>query len=242
VPTNLVLTGGSGHDFEASTSALVDILDASGIASTVVEDPDLALAALADQPEAWDLVTVNALRWQMGLPRYAHLRDQWEFTLADEQAAALAHHVRSGGGLLACHTAAICFDAEPRWRDLLGGAWDWERSSHPPPGPVLVTPTPAAHDHPLTEGIGAFTVDDEVYGFLDLEPDIVPLLTSPHDGVDHPVLWARHVGQGKVVTDLLGHDAESVNHPDHAEILRRAGFWLTSSTTTRTLPPRSTTP
>ncbi len=63
----------------------------------------------------------------------------------------------------------------------------------------------------------------------DEEPGIVPLLTSEHGGRDHPVLWARPVGAGRVVTDLLGHDASSFAHPTHAEILRRAARWVAGS-------------
>lgn len=236
--SNLVITGGPLHDFDATTSALLGLLDGEAITSTVFDDPHRALTALRTDPGAWDLVTVNALRWQMTSPRHAHLRDEWAFTLDDDEAAALADHVRSGGGLLACHTAAICFDGEPRWRDCLGGVWDWDRSSHPPVGPALVTPTAAAADHPLTQGMTPFTIDDEVYGFLDLEPDVVPLLTSAHGGRDHPVLWARQLGQGRVVTDLLGHGNESMTHPDHAEILRRAARWLAPSPRTRPSPER----
>ena len=66
-----------------------------------------------------------------------------------------------------------------------------------------------------------FTTVDEVYGFLDVAPDVEPLLTSAHGGAEHPVLWARPVGAGRVVTDLLGHDVGAVTHPSHREVLRR---------------------
>jgi type 1 glutamine amidotransferase len=41
------------------------------------------------------------------------------------------------------------------------------------------------------------------------------------------VLWARSVGAGRVVTDLLGHDVAAMDHPSHRELLRRAAHWLT---------------
>ena len=41
-------------------------------------------------------------------------------------------------------------------------------------------------------------------------------------GIAHPLLWARAVGAGRVVTDLLGHGVESVTHPAHRTILQRA--------------------
>lgn len=224
--TNLVISGGPLHDFDATTGAIVAALHEVGVRSTVFDDPRAALASLAARPANWDLVTVNALRWTPSAPRHDHLRERWSFTLRDDEAELLHQHVRAGGGLLACHTAALCFDGHPAWAACLGATWDWERSSHPPLGPATISPTATAGQHPITEGIEAFATVDEVYGFLRAEPGLEPLLTSPHGGVDHPVLWAREVGLGRVVTDLLGHDAGAVEHPSHREVLQRAARWL----------------
>jgi len=229
VATNLIISGGPLHDFEATTAALVDVMSEVGVRSTVFDDPHRALAELADAPRAWDLVTVNGLHWRMGSDRHQSLRKRWSFTLGDNEARTLHQHVHTGGGLLACHTAAICFDAHPQWATCIGATWDWERSSHPPIGPARVEPTAAGRVHPLTRGTAGFTTIDEVYGFLDQAPDLVPLLTSAHGGSDHPVLWARTVGSGRVVTDLLGHDARAVTDRHHREILRRAARWLTNA-------------
>lgn len=223
---NLLISGGPLHDFAASTGALVDVLAGVGVHSTVFDDPRAALRALSDRPEAWDMVTVNGLHWGAASRRHAHLRDQWSFTLSDAEADAVDRYVRGGGSLLACHTAVICFDGDPRWAGCIGATWNWDRSSHPPLGPARIVATAAATAHPLTRGITEFTTIDEVYGFLDEAPDLVPLLTSSHGGRGHPVLWARSVGEGRVVTDLLGHDAAAMAQPVHLEILRRAARWL----------------
>lgn len=227
--TNLVISGGPLHDFARSTAALVGLLEGEGVCSTVVEDPRAGLRELAGRPDAWDMVTVNALAWRAQAERHAHLRDEWAFTLREDESVAIDRYVRGGGSLLACHAAVICFDGDPRWAACLGATWNWDRSMHPPQGPVDVRPTEAGAAHPLTAGAAGFTTVDEVYGFLDLAPDVEPLLTSAHGGVDHPVLWARPVGAGRVVTDLLGHDAAAMLEPTHCEILRRAARWLTEA-------------
>jgi type 1 glutamine amidotransferase len=232
VASNLLLSGGPIHDFAATSAALADVLAEAGVTSTTFDDPREALRALTDHPDSWDLVTVNALRWQIESERHSHLREQWSFTLRDDEAETIERHVRSGGGLLACHAAPICFDGDPRWASCIGATWNWDRSSHPPEGPALISPTPAGRDHPLTSGIAAFTIVDEIYGFLDQEADVEALLTSGHGGTDHPLLWARTLGQGRVVTDLLGHGAAAMAHPDHREILRRAARWLTTRSDT----------
>lgn len=227
MPTNLVISGGPLHDFAASSAVLVDALDGVGVRSCVIDDPRDGLRALVEHPGRWDLLTVNTLAWRAEAERHAHLRDEWAFTLRDDEARAIERHVRDGGGLLACHAAVISFDADPRWAECLGASWNWDRSMHPPLGEALVEPTPAGVEHPITRGIDAFSTVDEVYGFLDVAPEVEALLTSRHGGVAHPVLWARSVGRGRVVTDLLGHDAAAMDHPVHRELLGRAGRWLT---------------
>lgn len=226
---NLLLSGGPIHDFAASTGRLRDVLAAEGVESVVEDDLHRAIERLVDPGVVWDMVTVNALRWTMAGERHRDLRDEWAFVLTDHEADALAAHVRDGGGLLALHTAVICFDTRPVWHDTVGASWDWDRSAHPPLGEVVVTVTDAGREHPLTAGLESFSIVDEAYGFLREEPDLVPLLTAEHGGRDHPLLWARRVGTGRVVTDLLGHDASSVAHPIHAEILRRAARWVAGS-------------
>lgn len=223
---NLMISGGPLHDFDATSGVLTDLLAEVGLRSTLFDDPHEALHVLAERPESWDLVTVNALRWQMGAERHAHLRDRWAFTLRAGEAATLERYVRAGGGLLACHAAAICFDGDPAWVACIGATWSWDRSSHPPQGPALISPTATGRIHPITAGTAAFTTVDEIYGFLDYAPDLEPLLTSAHGGSDHPLLWARSLGRGRVVTDLLGHDASAMSQPDHRRIVRRAARWL----------------
>lgn len=228
---HLVLAGGPGHDFAGIGAALARLtaeVHGDEAVTVVLTDPAAVLDRLraveAGDEEPWGLLTVAALRWRMEAERYADQRDE-AYTLTDDDAAVIERHVAGGGGLLALHTAVICFDAQPRWRRLCGAAWDWEASSHPPAGPVPVVLTAAGRDHPLTVGLDDFTVQDEAYGFLDEDPDLVALLTSGHGGRDHPLLWAREVGAGRVVTDLLGHGPGSLAHPAHRTILERVLRW-----------------
>jgi len=229
---NLVLRGGPGHHFGATTAALVELGRELGVESTVVDDPTLAVrslrASLDGEGERVDVLTVNALRWRMDQPRYASEREAFAHRLGPDEAATLAEHVRRGGALLALHTAVICFDAHPTWRELCGAAWDWQRSSHPPEGPCAIRVTDAGRRHPVTAGLEDFVIEDEVYGDLDEVDGLVPLLTGAHGGRAHPVVWARDVGAGRVVTDLLGHGPASFAHPEHRRVLMGALTWATA--------------
>ena len=66
---------------------------------------------------------------------------------------------------------------------------------------------------------------DEVYGFLDWRGPVDVLATGHHTGTDHPVIWRRELGGGRVAVDLLGHDAGSYRDPRHAGVVRRLARW-----------------
>lgn len=222
---NLILTGGIRHPFVESAPALARILDAAGIHSEITTDIEDGAAKLSGG--AFDLVTVYALRWRMlGDEKYAPHRAEWAFSPSPAMRRALSDHVDNSGGLLGVHTAALCFDDWPEWRDLLGGIWVWGQSFHPPRGPVAARPTDRAH--PITSGLTAFESVDEVYSNLTLAADVVPLMTAQAnvgDARDWPALWARKVGRGRTVFDALGHDRAALEHPIHRRILARAALW-----------------
>ena len=250
---NLLLTGGPGpdHDFAALADAIVGALredsrvgtgssDAGGevIDTTIVTDPRQAFAMLRaahSNSDGFDLLTVNALRWQMGADRYASQRKKHAYSLGERDLDAVDALLARGGGLLAIHTAVICFDADPRWQRLLGASWDWERSSHPPMSAVKVSATPEAGTHAITRDVGSFVVDDEVYMDLAMEAETVALLSASASTQDarasspqlraSPVFWARQYGGGRVVTDLLGHNAASITNRHHSRLLRDSALW-----------------
>lgn len=226
---NLLLSGGPTHDFDVTSALLVELFAEAGVPTVVVDEPAEAVLVLREGAaggRAVSTFTVNALRWRMDEPRYADLRDRFAVSVTADQLATVDAFVREGGGMLAMHTAVICFDAAPRWRDLCGAAWDWGTSSHPEEGPVTVQVTDAGRDHPLTSGLEEFVVHDELYGFLDVAVDVEPLLVGTAGGSTQPVLWARELGRGRVVTDLLGHGPASLGHPEHRRLLGRAAAWL----------------
>ena len=219
----LILTGGIGHPFGTATPALQAALAEAGFASSATEDIEGGLAEAARA--APELLVVYALRWTMrGSEKYAPHRDKMGFSLSEAGRARLTAHVARGGGLLALHTAIVCFDDWPGWRDLIGAVWSWGRSSHPPYGPIEARPTGRAH--PIVAGAGALAMNDEVYGGLHAAGDLAPLLEAKAAaGGWHPVLWARTLGAGRLDVDALGHDAGAFAEPTHRRLVQRAALW-----------------
>lgn len=140
--------------------------------------------------------------------------------------AALAGLVADGVPLLALHASANAFHDAPGWSRLLGGRWVDHVSWHPPLGPARFDV--ADPDHPVTAGLGAVEAVDEQYLDLDVDPAAHVLLTTRHDGVDHPVVWVAP-GPGRVVYDALGHDVRSWASPGRRDLVRRTVRWLVGS-------------
>ena len=218
---NLILVGGIFHDFRASAEALSDVLAPLGIESRIEPDLDAGLASLATNPV--DLITVNALRWEMIGEKYDPYRESEAYSPPAATRAALANHLETGGALLGLHTASICFSDWPEWSQILGGRWAWGTSFHPPPERITVTPA----ERDGSDALPAFEVQDELYTDLTLEPGAEVLAYGRSEAMPkaQPVLWRHTVGPGRVIYDALGHDSASLLHPPHAKWLTESVAW-----------------
>ncbi|MCZ6616629.1 MAG: ThuA domain-containing protein [Gammaproteobacteria bacterium] len=216
---NVLLTGGIDHPFEEASTTLVELLNEIGVESVVTTDVAEAVEELATA----DLFTIYACRWRMLDETPAEPGSVYE--LPEQNAETIENFVEDGGSLLGLHTACICFDTWYEYKQLLGGVWRQDRSFHPPHGRVEVRPVD--NGPRILEGISAFKLDDEIYHDLDIAPDTRVLLEGRvPDGVWQPIAWTREVGDGRVFYDALGHDGVSLQHPDHARLLRQGVRWL----------------
>jgi hypothetical protein len=225
----VVLAGGSphAHDFAATGAELAAIASRAGHDVTVSHDPDVATTLLGDVHVA--ALVFDGLWWRMEGGAYDQWRDEYGYSPPPTTRKVLTNFVHDGGGLLAIHTAPISFDDWPEWADLVGGAWQWGVSSHPAPKPSVVR---LVSDHPVVANISSpITITDEIYGGLALHDDIdVLAVGNRHDGdPDQPLVWAHRFGAGRVVYDALGHDTESLRHPDHIQLITQALTWITEA-------------
>ena len=218
---NLILVGGIFHDFHATAEALATVLAPMGIESRIEADLDAGIASLADNPV--DLLTINALRWEMIGEKYDPYRKTEAYSPPIKTRTAIEAHLHAGGALLGLHTASICFSDWPEWGSLLGGRWVWGTSWHPQPETVCVVPD---KDNALAD-LPSFEVHDELYTDLLLEPGAQVLARGRCAAMptSQPIVWSHRVGAGRVIYDALGHDRESLSHPSHAHLLRETVSW-----------------
>lgn len=221
---NLILAGGLYHPLEECGLPLSAILAGVGLESEVTADVEGGLARLASGQ--FDRLTIACLRWSMTQnEKYAPHRADWALSLSPAGRAAIRDYVASGRGLLAIHTAPICFDDWAEWPALLGIGWRWGVSHHPPLAPLTARPIAA---HPITSGMAPFMVTDEIYSALDVQPWMLPLVDARHaDMTDgRPVVFAGEDNGCRRVWCGLGHDAQSLSNPEHRALIQRAARWI----------------
>ena len=218
----IILSGGYSHPFGESSPALSRLIEQSGYDPAIEDDIDAAIAALSTKPA---LLAVNALRWSMTQhEKYDADRAQYAYDLPDAHMDAIADYVASGGRLFVLHVSTICFDTQPRWREVMGGGWQWGHSHHPPMGKIEVRLTDTGAT--MSSGPDRFELFDEAYHNLDPSDDCKVLATCEVDEGPQPLAWVRDYGKGRVAVDALGHDARSINAPGHRELIAAQLEWL----------------
>ncbi len=220
---NLILAGGIFHPFEDTAPQLSRLLSSVGFDSEISFDVEAGLDRLAR--DKFQLLTVHCLRWTMTQhSKYEPYRAEWALSLSPNGRRAIERHLGAGGGLLGLHTASICFDDWPAWGDLLGAAWRWGRSHHPPMDRVDVRPIGR---HPIVAGLSPFAVVDELYQELEMSPDAEAIAEGRLAGSDSwkPVALVKQTGRGRSAYLSLGHDVASLAEPQHARLISRAARW-----------------
>ena len=223
---NLILSGGWAHNFATSVPNLVETLNAVGFTSDVAFDVSESIELL--ESKNYDLITVLACWFQMKDARYSQQnREIWSRTTTQQWREAMLKQKNSGAGLMAMHTATICFDDWSEWPKWVGGAWDWQQSSHPPLGDLNVAP---CADHVIVTGVESFVVRDELYSNLSRDDSSQVILQSTDGNSTQPTLWVNENNLGRVVYNALGHDLVSVSHLTHQQLIKRSAMWACHAT------------
>jgi type 1 glutamine amidotransferase len=226
-----VILSGSGrfadpwHPFAETSASVAQILETDGF-TTEIAGVDERMSDLSGA----DLVVVN-----IGAPSTPDLEQDTAVHRG------LLEYVDTGGPLLVLHVSSTSLPSVPEWESIIGGLWVRGTTMHPDYGLAHLEVYPDRH--PIVATTTDFDLYDERYSYLRVASEVVPLAAHRHDGIDHPILWARtyespagtggvekptHVSRvpARVVYDALGHDARSYDSAEHREIIRRSARWL----------------
>ena len=148
--------------------------------------------------------------------------------ITEQQGAAIKEFVAAGNGFYALHNCSHISLSSKNYREVMGGAY----IGHPPLRPFQVRAT--ANQHPITQGISAFIVNDEQhYVAYDKDPKHLILEAENIDGLTFEKLgaksiagWAYDYGKGRVVFTSPGHTIHVLWVPEYLQLQRNAVKWL----------------
>ncbi|MFW6237821.1 MAG: ThuA domain-containing protein [Halanaerobiales bacterium] len=139
--------------------------------------------------------------------------------LTDKQQEALATRIKEGKGFLPVHAASVITKpGQQRHLELVGSKF----IEHDPFKRFKVE---IEQDHFITNGVGTFNIEDELYvSEYVREPEKV-LATAEQDGKKHPMLYINHLKQGRICYLALGHDGRAWYNPGFQKLFYRSVLW-----------------
>lgn len=146
--------------------------------------------------------------------------------LDEQQQQAFKNYVMKGGGFAAIHGAVFGPQAcEDQW-SWYGGMFCCAFTNHSAivPGVVVIEDA----QHPSTVGLPArWQRTDEWYNFTGTPRGCARVLATVDEstypggrmGSDHPIVWCRPVGRGRMWFTVMGHTATSFSEPEFRQHL-----------------------
>lgn len=221
----IIAAGGWAHPGDDIIAAAQSLITPHGFAQVDVVRNGHALAQALTQQ--CDLLIVGACWFSMSDDRYTEAqRAEHAVPLTTALTDALVRVRNAGCPVLALHTAVICFDGAPEWREWLGGTWNWQTSFHPPPAEIEVHPSEPAATSSVS--FDPFVVSDELYQGLDLDDGVSVIAESAHGD---PLVWLHETTTGRSAVNVLGHDRRSLADPAHQQLNQQLLGWLLSEET-----------
>ena len=136
---------------------------------------------------------------------------------SDQQVQALLDAIRAGHGYLGLHAATATFWNSAAYLEMIGAKFQ----RHDPYKRFTVHIDERAH--PITRDVDDFEVDDELY---ELEGDLANSIALA-SAEQHPLLYVRTFGRGRVHYNALGHDGGSLDHPSYRRLVLQGLQWVT---------------
>jgi hypothetical protein len=211
----LLLTG--GHKFEREPFLAI-----------FRNDPGIELTHLEHTPgtaDAWDRADLDACDVVV-------LYDQPR-TITETQKARFLSLFTRGLGLVVTHHSLVSYQRWPDYERIIGGRWvDVPEKG----GDPRDTPSGFEHDvdipveivdpaHPVTTGLGNFTIRDEIYWGYRVGADVTPLLATSHPKSDRPLAWTRTEAHSRIVYLLFAHGPTGYADPHYRQLLANAIRW-----------------
>ena len=137
-----------------------------------------------------------------------------------------------GTGVVVLHHALVSYQHWADYERIIGGRYpepdgksgvvtEQVGYEHDVEVPIVIV----ARNHPITAGLGDFTLHDEIYWGYRVRPDVTPLLSTTHSKSGKPLAWARTEGKSRVVYIQPGHGPEVFINPNYRKLIAQSIRW-----------------
>jgi HEAT repeat protein/type 1 glutamine amidotransferase len=221
----LIFSGLNNHDWKSTTPV---------VQKTLTDCPRFGKVDMTKNPGAIDAATlagydVIVSNWTP----YPDTRRSWR----PETETAFLNYIRGGGGFVVFHAAACTFQVWPEFQQLIALTWKADRTAHGAYCTFKVSVED--QEHPIARGLTDFYTTDELYHNMarmtDYPCHVVFKAYSAKEkggtGKYEPVLDCTHVGRGRGVNIVLGHDAAAMGAGFKTLLLRSAEWAATGNVT-----------
>lgn len=142
-----------------------------------------------------------------------------ERILTDSQQKGLEEYIEKGNGFLPLHSANVINDPQnEKLIEIIGSKFDHHNPFHRFEVEII-------EDHPVTEDIENFEIDDELYISEMVNESDQVLAQAEDERKKHPMVYIKKRGKGKICYLALGHDGRAWNHPQFQKLLYQAVLW-----------------
>jgi type 1 glutamine amidotransferase len=150
---------------------------------------------------------------------------------------ALEQFLADGGGVVGVHGASLSFNNSDVWTRLLGA-----RFAGHIPGTHTLNVVITDPKHPITAGVGPFSIVDEEYKhrFADVPRHVLAKFRerppTSDQSANMDILWTREVGKGRIFYSALGHGKEAWENPSWQKLIAQGICWAAGKPREVTIP------
>lgn len=153
-------------------------------------------------------------------------------SITPAQQQAYVSLLKKGTSMIFLHHSLVSYQNWPEFIKIVGGQYhthtvvvngDTLKTSyeHDVNIPVKVE----NKKHPVTRGISDFEIVDEVYGGVEILPQVKPLLSTTHPKSMRYLAWINHYGKSDVLYIQLGHGPSGYSNPNFRKLIQQAIEW-----------------
>jgi type 1 glutamine amidotransferase len=192
----------------------------------ITEKPDTIHALML---KSYDVILSNWNAWP-------ELNNLWN----PEAKLAFEDFLTQGGGFVCVHAASATHYDWPPYLQIAGGRWG-EKTHH---GPIDdCTVLIINKEHPVTKGLNAFNIRDELWVDLECSLSVEVLCAVQAEEYKHtqgklePVVIITRYGKGRGFYLALGHDTSAMMNPGWQNLLIRGTQWAAKRVVSSSISP-----